>query len=98
MLDVVLLVVCICIIIALILYLFYWNRLLGYIFGLVFRLYFWGQNESSVWLDIGEYNSKSCREIRVLITTQGPFISQFSVAGSWSRTYDIIQVIRQFEW
>ncbi|THH30793.1 hypothetical protein EUX98_g3395 [Antrodiella citrinella] len=52
MLDVVLLVVCISIVVVLILYLFYWNRLLGYFFGLVFRLYFWNQNESSVWLDI----------------------------------------------
>ncbi|KAH8080285.1 hypothetical protein BXZ70DRAFT_901408 [Cristinia sonorae] len=51
--NVVLLIVCICIALGLIAYLFYWNRLLGLIFGLVFRLYFWNQNESSVWLELG---------------------------------------------
>ncbi|KAH9930383.1 hypothetical protein B0H21DRAFT_878964 [Amylocystis lapponica] len=53
MLNVVLLVTCICIVVVLILYLFFWNRCLGYLFGLVFRLLYWSQGESSVWLDIG---------------------------------------------
>ncbi|OCH88869.1 hypothetical protein OBBRIDRAFT_779350 [Obba rivulosa] len=54
MLNFVLLAVAICIIIALIFHLFYWNRLIGYIIGLLFRLAFWSRHdESSIWLDIG---------------------------------------------
>jgi len=53
MLDRLLLIPCICIIVALILYFFYWNRLLAYVLGLVFRLAFWNNEGSSLWLGIG---------------------------------------------
>ncbi|KAI0958666.1 hypothetical protein AcV7_004416 [Taiwanofungus camphoratus] len=53
MLNIVLLVTCICIVVVLTLYLFWWNRIFGYLLGLVFRLSFWKQGESSTWVDIG---------------------------------------------
>ncbi|KAL6305048.1 hypothetical protein BKA93DRAFT_731948 [Sparassis latifolia] len=53
MLNIVLLVTAICIVIVLIVYLFFWNRVVGYIFGLIARLFFWSQGESSAWVDIG---------------------------------------------
>lgn len=54
MLNIVLLVTCICIVVVLTLYLFWWNRIFGYLLGLVFRLSFWKQGESSTWVDIGK--------------------------------------------
>ncbi|CCM03589.1 uncharacterized protein FIBRA_05726 [Fibroporia radiculosa] len=53
MLNIVLLVTLICIIVALVLYLFFWNRFVAFLLGLVFRLAFWNQAESSIWVDIG---------------------------------------------
>lgn len=79
MLNFVLLAVCICIAIALILYLFYWNRLLAFIFGILCRLYFWNQNEQSIWLTIGEF-SGTVLQIS-LNAFQDPFISLFSEGG-----------------
>lgn len=55
MLNYKLLIVCVCIVIVISLYLFFWNRFVGYILGRLFRLWFWNQGESSVWLDIGEF-------------------------------------------
>ncbi|KAL4251310.1 hypothetical protein ABKN59_005668 [Abortiporus biennis] len=52
MLNTVLLGVCISIVGVTIIYLFYWNRIIGYLVGVLFRLAFWGQGESSVWLAI----------------------------------------------
>ena len=53
MLNPVLLIVCVCIVIALVFYLFYWNRLLAFILSLILRLVLWNQGESSIWLEIG---------------------------------------------
>ncbi|PCH43678.1 hypothetical protein WOLCODRAFT_122406 [Wolfiporia cocos MD-104 SS10] len=53
MLNIVLLVTAICIVIVLILYLFFWNRLVAFLLGIVLRLAFWNQAESSAWIDIG---------------------------------------------
>lgn len=58
MLNYKLLVVCICIVIALILYIFYWSRLVAYVLGRVFQLLFWSQGESSVWLKIGKQRTE----------------------------------------
>lgn len=49
-----LLAACIGIIIGSIIYFFYFNRLVAYLLGLAFRLSFWNQGASSVWLEIGE--------------------------------------------
>ncbi|KAI0699566.1 hypothetical protein BC835DRAFT_1412549 [Cytidiella melzeri] len=48
-----LVIVAACVVISLILYLFYWNRILGYILSLAIRLLAWNQKESSIWVDIG---------------------------------------------
>ncbi|KAF4598557.1 hypothetical protein EYR38_006961 [Pleurotus pulmonarius] len=53
MLNHLLLIACICIVIALILYLFYWNRLLAGIIGLVLRILYWNQGGASIWVEIG---------------------------------------------
>ena len=48
MLNYRLLIVSICIVIGLVLYLFYWNRFIGYIIGHVIRLLYWNQREANV--------------------------------------------------
>lgn len=53
MLNHLLLVSCICIIIASILYFFYWNRFIAYLIGLFIRLVYWNQGASSIWVEIG---------------------------------------------
>ncbi|KAJ3575090.1 hypothetical protein NP233_g1335 [Leucocoprinus birnbaumii] len=53
MLTRLLLISCICIVVALILYFFYFNRILGFALGLMFRLLYWNQEGSSLWLEIG---------------------------------------------
>ncbi|RDX54978.1 hypothetical protein OH76DRAFT_1397305 [Lentinus brumalis] len=52
-LNVVLLIVCVCIVLGLLLYLFYWNRLFAFIFSLILRLALWNQGESSIWVEFG---------------------------------------------
>ncbi|KAI0342100.1 hypothetical protein BDW22DRAFT_1358216 [Trametopsis cervina] len=42
-----------CVAIGLILYLFYWNRFIGFVLGRIIRFVFWNQKESSVWVNIG---------------------------------------------
>lgn len=53
MLDRLLLVSCVCIIVALILYFFYWNRFLGFLFSLALRVFYRNQDGSSYWVEIG---------------------------------------------
>jgi hypothetical protein len=48
-----LLVVCIAIVVALIAYFFYWNRLFAFIIVQVVRLVYWNQEASSIWVEIG---------------------------------------------
>lgn len=57
-LNVPLLVVCVCIVLVLTFYLFYWNRLLAFIFSLVLRLALWNQGEASVWVEFGTSASR----------------------------------------
>lgn len=49
-----LLVTCICIVVSLTLYFFYWNRFIAFIIGQVIRILYWNQEASSVWVEIGE--------------------------------------------
>jgi hypothetical protein len=67
MLNFKLLVICICIIIALTLYLFYWNRFIGFLISRVLRLFFWSQGKSagSIWVDIGAFCSVITPRIRI---------------------------------
>ncbi|KAH9935463.1 uncharacterized protein B0H18DRAFT_1114206 [Fomitopsis serialis] len=53
MLNIVLLIACVCTVILLLLYLFYWNRVVALIISVILRVAFWNQAESSIWLDIG---------------------------------------------
>ncbi|THU95661.1 hypothetical protein K435DRAFT_829044 [Dendrothele bispora CBS 962.96] len=53
MLNTILLIACICIVIASFLYVFYWNRFLAWLLGLLIRLLYWGDSESSIYLQIG---------------------------------------------
>ncbi|KAF8906482.1 hypothetical protein CPB84DRAFT_389294 [Gymnopilus junonius] len=48
-----LLIACICIVVALVLYFFYWNRFIAFIIGHAIRILFWNQERSSVWVEIG---------------------------------------------
>jgi len=49
-----LLIACICIVAALILYFFYWNRFIAFIIGHAIRILFWNQEDSSIWIEIGK--------------------------------------------
>lgn len=53
MLNIYLLVSCICVLVASILYTFYRNRLFAALIGLLLRIRFWDQQGSSVWVQIG---------------------------------------------
>ncbi|KAL0956539.1 hypothetical protein HGRIS_002680 [Hohenbuehelia grisea] len=53
MLETLLLITCICIVIAVILYLFYWNRVVAFLLSLLFRVAFWNQGASRIWVEIG---------------------------------------------
>ncbi|KAJ7084454.1 hypothetical protein B0H15DRAFT_940059 [Mycena belliarum] len=51
--DKFLLIGCICVVISLVLYFFYWNRLIAFLLGLLFRFLYWNQGPFSIWLEIG---------------------------------------------
>ncbi|KAE9411411.1 hypothetical protein BT96DRAFT_961320 [Gymnopus androsaceus JB14] len=53
MLNIVLLIVCICITIASFIYFFYFNRFIAWFLGLAIRLVYWNDGASSIWLEIG---------------------------------------------
>ena len=57
MLRVYLLVACICVLIASVLYIFYFNRLVAALIGLFLRIKCWNKGESSIWIQIGEYSA-----------------------------------------
>ncbi|RDB25364.1 Protein CSF1 [Hypsizygus marmoreus] len=48
-----LLVSCVCIVVALILYFFHWNRFVGFLIGRFIRLMYWNEEASSIWVEIG---------------------------------------------
>ncbi|PPQ67263.1 hypothetical protein CVT25_005847 [Psilocybe cyanescens] len=45
--------ICISIVVALILYFFYWNRFIAFAIGQTIRILFWNQEGPSIWIDIG---------------------------------------------
>lgn len=53
MLDAVLLVVCVLITLATVLYLFFWNRFIGVVLGWVLRWALWDRSAGRVWVDFG---------------------------------------------
>ena len=55
MLKVYLLVACVCVLIASVFYIFYFNRLVAAVIGLLLRVRYWNKGESSIWIQIGEY-------------------------------------------
>lgn len=59
MLNIVLLIACVLTAVLLLLYLFYWNRVLALVISIVLRIAFWNQAESSIWLDIGVLRTKA---------------------------------------
>lgn len=57
MLKVYLLVTCVCVLIASVLYIFYFNRLLAAAIGLFLRIRYWNKGGSSIWIQIGQYSA-----------------------------------------
>jgi hypothetical protein len=55
MLKAYLLVACVCVLIASVLYIFYFNRLLAAVIGLFLRIRYWNKGGSSIWIQIGEF-------------------------------------------
>ncbi|KAJ7287460.1 hypothetical protein C8J57DRAFT_1431026 [Mycena rebaudengoi] len=48
-----LLIGCVGVVVSLLLYFFYWNRLIALLLGVIIRLVYWNQDPSSIWLEIG---------------------------------------------
>jgi len=46
-------VACVCILVSLILYFFYWNRFIAFLIGQAIRVLYWNQEASSIWVEIG---------------------------------------------
>ncbi|KAI0314094.1 hypothetical protein OF83DRAFT_1165342 [Amylostereum chailletii] len=53
MLNYLFLITAIIVVTAALLYLFYWNKLVGLLLGLGLRIAFWNQGEHSIWVEIG---------------------------------------------
>jgi len=53
MLDYFLLIAVILVVLALLLFLFFWNQFVGYVLTLTFRVAYWNQGGSSIWIEIG---------------------------------------------
>ncbi|TFY67887.1 hypothetical protein EVG20_g3774 [Dentipellis fragilis] len=53
MLDWLFLIVTIVVVIALLLYLFFWNRVIGFLLSLALKVAYWNQGGASIWVDIG---------------------------------------------
>jgi hypothetical protein len=55
-----LLIACICVIIALVLYFFYWNRFVAWVISVVIRLLWWDKGGGSSWVEIGTRFARPC--------------------------------------
>ncbi|KAK0484381.1 hypothetical protein EDD18DRAFT_1361385 [Armillaria luteobubalina] len=55
--DNLVLIACICIGTATVIYIFYWSRLVAWLLGLVIRFLSWSQGASSIWVSIGAYSN-----------------------------------------
>ena len=64
-----LLVTCICIVVSLTIYFFYWNRFIAYIIGQVIRILYWNQEASSIWVEIGQSHRNSFNGTMSRLTT-----------------------------
>lgn len=78
-----LLIACICIVVVLVLYFFYWNRFIAFVIGHAIRIFFWNQEGSSVWVEIGKFQLNSVHEDS-LIGYFDRFYSFFSL--DWKNT------------
>jgi len=76
MLNYLLLVACLCIVVALILYFFYWNRFIASIIGQIIRILYWNQESSSIWVEIGIFIISSHPRFGIK-TIKVQFISRF---------------------
>lgn len=65
MFDVVFLIIWILVILGLVLYLFYWNRVVGLLLSLLVRVSSWNQASASTWIDIGTRSTHCVRHWRV---------------------------------
>jgi hypothetical protein len=74
-----LLATCLSIIVALLCYLFYWNRFIAYIIGLLFHLMYWDHNPDSFWVGVGMLYSTIVRDL--LLTSCNRLRSPLLVSG-----------------
>lgn len=65
MLNNVLLITAILIVVALLVYIFFWNRIVGYILSVALRVAYWNQAGDSAWIEIGL--SESCSWATLLV-------------------------------
>ena len=59
MLDKNVFISCIFIGLSLIVYFFYWNRVLALILGTLIRIVYWNSEGSRIWFDIGLFHAQS---------------------------------------
>jgi hypothetical protein len=85
-LDTLLIISCICIVIAITLYFFHWNRFLAFLIGWGIRLLYWNNESSSIWVEIGVFIlDLTTRYATESAWTKALFIFQFSLDGYFSR-------------
>ncbi|KAK7057149.1 hypothetical protein R3P38DRAFT_1162521 [Favolaschia claudopus] len=87
--DQFLLIGCILVVVALVLYFFYWNRLIAFLLGLFFRFLYWNQGPFSIWLEIGS--------IHFSILTGRILIKDFRYHSS-NQTIKIVRGSLEWRW
>lgn len=74
------LIACASINVTLIAYFFYWNRIIAFLLTRILRFLFWNQDGSSLWIDIGSFDSCRSTHARGISrndtdASQAPYIS-----------------------
>ena len=69
MFDVVFLIIWILVVLGLVSYLFYWNRVLGFLLSLLARVLSWNQASASTWIDFGADSTfpECCSEVPTFV-------------------------------
>jgi hypothetical protein len=85
MIKTLLLVACVLIDIAILVYFFYWNRLVAWILGTIIRLVYWNEGASSLWLEIGTFLRCTHQRLMKLIEDQRDNTILYS---QWTDTFE----------
>ena len=96
MLDKNVLISCIFIGLALLLYFFYWNRFIALILGLFIRIVYWNSEGSRIWFDIGLFHAQTV-PLCILDLAQAQFTFLSLPDAYCSRMFVTIRATRPYE-